>query len=341
MSTVTEYAAAVRAALADIPQTDRDELLEDLEEHLAEVAAEHDGPLEDRLGTPQAYAAELRAAYTDAVPVKRRAGLRDLFGSLERRTQTVVDGVLPRGSAARDVAHDLRPVWWVARGYFAAFLLNAILGRDQAFLPDGPLSTLVLLGAVTVSVWLGGRARRGGRRRAATVLGVAGLTGLALLGGMAFAATAEDGRAYYGPGYEGTGPSLGDLANIYVFTRDGKPVKDVLLYDQWGEPIQTSPDAWGFIERGGDPLQPNVYPKEICAPGGMESTVVPLCPDAQAGSPAFPDSPPTFPAVAPTMTAPEQPGPTDSPSTSPSPSGSASPTASPSPTVTPTASPTE
>ena len=43
---------AVRAALADLPEATRDELLEDLPEHLAEVLADGDGSLVERLGTP-------------------------------------------------------------------------------------------------------------------------------------------------------------------------------------------------------------------------------------------------------------------------------------------------
>ena len=56
------YLAGVREALADLPEDVRDELLEDLPAHFAEVLAEHDGSLDDRLGPPAAYAADLRAA---------------------------------------------------------------------------------------------------------------------------------------------------------------------------------------------------------------------------------------------------------------------------------------
>jgi hypothetical protein len=60
---VAGYAGAVRAALADLGAGERGHLLEDLEAHLADVAAESDAPLADRLGPPEAYAAELSAAY--------------------------------------------------------------------------------------------------------------------------------------------------------------------------------------------------------------------------------------------------------------------------------------
>src|SRR3981081_3185641 len=60
---VAPYAAAVRAALAPLPESERESLLEDLEDHLAEVASESDVPLLERLGKPEDYAAELRSAY--------------------------------------------------------------------------------------------------------------------------------------------------------------------------------------------------------------------------------------------------------------------------------------
>src|SRR5260370_16110310 len=61
---VTTYAAIVRAQLADLPAMERDALLEDLEQHLAEVAAEGECSLIDALGPPEHYRVELRAAYT-------------------------------------------------------------------------------------------------------------------------------------------------------------------------------------------------------------------------------------------------------------------------------------
>ncbi|WP_460493992.1 HAAS signaling domain-containing protein [Dactylosporangium cerinum] len=56
------YYERVAAALADLPEDTRDELLEDLPAHFAEVLEEQGGPLVDRLGPPATYAAELRAA---------------------------------------------------------------------------------------------------------------------------------------------------------------------------------------------------------------------------------------------------------------------------------------
>ncbi|MFD0638102.1 hypothetical protein ACFQ9X_47685 [Catenulispora yoronensis] len=59
---VAAYAAEVRAQLVDLPPADSAELLEDLEDHLREVAAEDVGALRERLGAPATYARELRQA---------------------------------------------------------------------------------------------------------------------------------------------------------------------------------------------------------------------------------------------------------------------------------------
>jgi hypothetical protein len=53
----------MRAALSDLPPAEVDELLEDTEQHVRELAREHgEDQLELRLGSPEAYAAELRSA---------------------------------------------------------------------------------------------------------------------------------------------------------------------------------------------------------------------------------------------------------------------------------------
>ncbi|MFC5289498.1 DUF1700 domain-containing protein [Actinokineospora guangxiensis] len=59
-----DYLRRVKAALADLPADEVAEVMEDLEAHVAEVFAEAGSAeeVERRLGTPEEYAAELRAA---------------------------------------------------------------------------------------------------------------------------------------------------------------------------------------------------------------------------------------------------------------------------------------
>lgn len=77
---VREYLARVRTALADLPSGELDEVLDDVRPHLAEIAVElGDGAklaaMIERLGTPESYAAELRAAgdYPPPAPVQEAA----------------------------------------------------------------------------------------------------------------------------------------------------------------------------------------------------------------------------------------------------------------------------
>jgi len=78
---VRQYALAVRAALGGLDPRAAAHLLDDLEEHLAEVAAESDVPLAERLGPPESYAAELLAAYASGgAPVRSRPARRRRLG---------------------------------------------------------------------------------------------------------------------------------------------------------------------------------------------------------------------------------------------------------------------
>ncbi|MCD0448222.1 hypothetical protein LO762_03280 [Actinocorallia sp. API 0066] len=321
MSTVTDYAAAVRAALADVPPADRAELLEDLEEHLAEVAAEHDGPLAERLGTPESYAAELRAAYSQTAPVKPRRGLRARIADADRRVRETAERLVPANPAARDVLHDLRPVWWVARGVFAALLVEAFLGGHLGY-PRGVRALFLLLVCVSVSFWLGRRARGGAPRHVAAVLGLAALTLVAVFGFLGLAVTSQE-RAMPGVYHVDDGSPLSGTVNIYPYSRDGKPLKDVLLYDQNGTPIVLDPDrvAWSYTDLTPAPALPNAYPKALCEYRDtwdlepVEGTLVPACPPDAAP----PDVVPAAPAPTDAAPSPETPADTPSPTSTPTP----------------------
>lgn len=65
---VSRYLDQVRALLVDLPAEEREELLDDLAAHLHEVRAESDEPLEQALGTPAAFAAELLASSAMPLP---------------------------------------------------------------------------------------------------------------------------------------------------------------------------------------------------------------------------------------------------------------------------------
>ncbi|WP_249522926.1 HAAS signaling domain-containing protein [Modestobacter marinus] len=268
---VREYAAAVRAALTDVPADRCEELLEDLEDHLAEVAEDGDAPLEFRLGSPRHYADELRAAAgLPAAPVAEdeQVGLAELVGRLRSWGPVrQVEEFLP----------ELRPAWWVVRAWAAVTAVDVVFVGGTSFpvptLGLGPVGLLVTGAAIAWSVRLGLQARAEGRepgRRAVLVNALLGLltlvalVGLAVGPGVATAETVyvEDQQPAHLVHEDGT-----PITNILPYSSTGEPLRGVLLYDQDGRPIdgladvtvegeqvETVPDA---------PVQPgNAYPQQ-------------------------------------------------------------------------------
>jgi len=245
-SDIPTYAAAVRAALSDLPPDQAEVLLEDLEDHLREVAAEAGGPLAERLGPPEQYAQELRAAYGGARASGKRQypALRDLGRAIDRVTTSAWYRQL------RTFLPELRPAWWVLRAYIVVLVITeAVSPTHNIRLIPNPFSRRGLLEivaaaiAIVVSVRLGRRNRslaKGGR-----VLAIAGNVLIALMAVPALASMgtfpsfamvesggsgqATQGRALYMPD--------GPVTNIYPYSRDGKPLTDVLLYDQEGRAL--------------------------------------------------------------------------------------------------------
>ncbi len=120
------YLDAVRRELDDLPDEERGDLLEDLSSHLIELSTHDidDGvPLQVRLGPPSEYAAELRTAaglpprVAAGSPDRVRRRLADMFaGSAAGRLATRAQHH-PWTAQAVTLLRELRPAWWVLRGY--------------------------------------------------------------------------------------------------------------------------------------------------------------------------------------------------------------------------------
>jgi hypothetical protein len=327
MTTVTEqdiaaYAEAVRRALADLPAPVRDELLEDLPEHLAEVAAETDGSLGERLGPPEAYAAELRAAAgVRPTPASARTiddKIADAF-RVARARLSVADrraGPVLGYERVSDFLTLLRPGWWVLRAYLLAMVLTVTTSGDHFLVPElGDnliLGFLVLLGLVVGSVWVGRREHRLGvwPRFVVAVSGV----GLALFG---LAAVADDGFRGGGPTYYETNydnPLL-NVQDVYVYDGQGRLIEGARIFDQNGQPIQMgSPyycDPNAFVSeplRYEYPFCPDLAPFRF-APGAEQSAPV----ATPAPTPVPTPAPTAEPSAGPTATPVATVGPTTTP----------------------------
>ena len=236
------YLKDVAPHLAALPADERADLLDDLAQHLREIAAEEGPPLAERLGPPEAYAAELLAsagvvtAGRPNVPLLARANT-----IIERSRDSWAGQELVRLSPV------LRPAWWVARAYLAvAFLSEAQgVGADAFPIPEllgsRMIGLLTILVAVPLSVRLGERSLpRSGR----LLVGAAGVV-LAIFG-LSLLDNAGSGHVHYIQSYDP--PTYADrgclaaasgqpITNLYAYDADGRLLDPVLLYDQDGRPI--------------------------------------------------------------------------------------------------------
>lgn len=243
------YLTAVEQQLADLPAEERTALLEDLSMHLDALTLEDDDrPLELRLGAPDAYAAELRSAA--GLPPRtgsRTTPLPDLRADLARLTSS---------RAAREVrafVPQLRPGWWVLRGYLLVAVpsLAGVDGSRDFPVPSpagsSALGMLLVLAAVVGSVALG---RRQLPRAAALLVLVVDIA--LLVAALQLAAQAPGRLGSVVVGQAGQPVSLdqpllsryGPVTDVLPYAADGTPLEGVLLFDQDGRPLQVGRQEW-------------------------------------------------------------------------------------------------
>lgn len=308
---ITRYRDAVRAALADLSAEDRDDLMEDVESHLTEVAAENDGSLA-RLGSPADYAAELRTSAglpAPSAPVRTSfwarlsAALAD--SAVGRGIERAVRG--PQGESLRKFLPELRPGWWVLRGYLVAVAIYGIFGFAQyGVVPQPGNSVLLGLVLVLLAVWASVRLGRYTQaHRALRPWIIAGNGALLLF----FLFVGINSSLSYR--YDSTGgpqqTGLVGVSNVYVFDSEGRLLTGVQLFDQDGNPLQVYEEIYDvngmpvsvrrYVDANGTEVY-NVYPRETNPFGGPRPNFVAprLAPTA---GPSVPPSPGASPSTAP------------------------------------------
>lgn len=269
---VDAYLARVGEALSDLPAAERDDLLADVEASVFEAAQE--GSVAARLGQPEDFAAELRAA----------AGLQQLA------TLSPPRGLRGRASAAlahprvvelRSTLTPLAPIWWVARAYVVvaavALWLDVPWSTIRFAVPllgNGIVSVVAIVAAAAASIWLGfyvRRSPRSTRRVAAVANAVIVLAALPVLAHLLnpqplAVGPVEQAQFVEGLSYDGI-----PIDNIYPYTRDGQLLHDVLLYDSVGRPLDVRPGAYDPDRRlletaDGTPIF-NSFPVRYFEPG--------------------------------------------------------------------------
>jgi hypothetical protein len=299
-----EYLAEIAGRLGHLPPETREEVLADIRAHLVELAAEPGPGMQERLGPPDRYAAELLAW----------AGL------------DVVDDVpVPSGPwwTWRPPAHHLASLrqaawtsWWLVRAAAIAgaflFLLDVNNGNfpgvgDQHGLIVGFVLAVFL---AMPSVWFGIEAGTGGARwpsRAATAVGAVAV--VIFVHGLITQYMPSGSRYEPSPKAPGvlTHADGRPVENIWAFDRDGKPVS-VFLYDQDGRPLDDAAAVNVFgsrdmyrstrvpIDANGTPLL-NLYPRAVANSRGQvappPAVVTPRLAPPQDESSTTSTSPPT------------------------------------------------
>jgi hypothetical protein len=259
----SEFAAAVRAALSDLPPDELDELTDGLEADLAERAEESGLDL----GDPEAYAEELRAA-AGYPPRSAKAHVgRDLGTSLRSfpadaaREWKALVARHPAVKAVVDFFVSLRPVWWVLR----ALVLHVMLASFVGF--SGLAAWPIAVGLIILSVQLG-RGRMLGRAwvrwvlRAVSAVAVIA-TPFVLAWGVSTWNNGQNAMYYndyvtydYGTALNQNGKQID---NIFAYDAEGNPVDHVQLFDQDGQPLNITSDTtqqW-WDAQDGSMLVPN------------------------------------------------------------------------------------
>lgn len=234
---VRDYVARVRAAMADLPVEDVEEFTTGMEADLAERLAEPgEGTLRDRLGDPDVYAAELRAAAglpARVVAAERRPSAGERLSARWARLSDQVLGAAPWLS-------DLRPVWWFVRGFALAALPAVFLGGSIVWLGAFGAVVSVALGLLARHGHLTG-SRVGPVRVVGNVLAVLLLpVALLLLGDTdSSSEPAYEDSSFSGPGLTSDGEQV---TNIYAYDETGRRIDKVRLLDQNGRALQVGED---------------------------------------------------------------------------------------------------
>jgi hypothetical protein len=307
-SEAATYLSAVRLHLADLPASVRDDLLADLEAHLNEVAADLElgATLAGRLGTPEAYAAELK----DTVYVEGSQGESpgpDRIATLRSAVARGADAVTRSAGAGTfaEFRQSLKPAWWLVRGVAAAGLIAWLVLRiDEHFSWAAMEQWGYTVAAITAlalplawySVRIGNRSE-GWKPRARTALALAGIAMVAFTAWRA--ADIAFGNAFFF--YDGSGYSpYASVDDIYPYTEDGELVTGVYLLDQHGSPLFLG-DPSSCSVLSDDPFDTGVdsnYPYGETPTGIDYGYLYPLCtPSDGATEPPPSESPSGFPSA--------------------------------------------
>jgi len=286
--TVSEFAAAVRAALSDLSADEIDDLTDGLEADLTDRLA--DGAVAE-LGDPVAYAEELRTA----AGLPHRAGATragapsrpQVMDALRNAPREAAVAFREFGAAhpslgrLRDFLVSLRPVWWLFRATVVTALIVNVL-RPGWWTPINGLTIAVGIGVLVLSVQFG----RGKWLPFAWMRGLLIAINVILILAVPFVfagvVTAVNNGWYLQTYADESSSDLSrsglmengnQVSNIFAYDAQGQPLTDVQLYDQDGRPLDVSGDPTApTLETGQDSI---LVPNQT-VPGRLGWNVYPL-----------------------------------------------------------------
>jgi hypothetical protein len=232
------YLARVTEGLHDLPAEEREEMLQDLEAHLAEL---EDEEVDQALGTPEAFVEEFRvSAGLDVATTTARPGLVE-------RWRTALDLRSAWLSALVDWPR-IRPVWVWTRGWLVVSAWSFLYdyeGFERFPIPSIDASTAVGLAFVILATWLSLWVDKGQQGlRAFSSVAFSVVAGFALLGMLLnpMPTYSQLVEVYEQPAFveQLTTRDGNPITNLYAYDMDGNPL-DVLLFDQAGRPLLTFP----------------------------------------------------------------------------------------------------
>lgn len=235
----SQYLEQVAAGLADLPEEEREEVVQDLSAHLAELS---DDDVVTVLGTPSEFVAEFRIS----AGLDQRGSIPGLLVGARRTLEAWGTRLSSLSNWPR-----WRPAWIWGRGWLI-ISVYAVVSEDVVFwhfpipaVEGSSIYGLFLVAAATwLSVWIERRPRSRRRDLASATYSMLGVWALVVgtVGGSALGAPAVfeqiDERLY--SDHPVVSHDGNPVENIYAFDRQGDPV-EVMLFDQLGRPLLVMP----------------------------------------------------------------------------------------------------
>lgn len=246
------YLEQVRDQLSDLPEEEREEIVQDLEAHLTEL---DDSQFEAELGDPVAFAAEFRSSAGLDQPTRGSVwdALPRIWNRLEVQAQRL--GQITHWST-------VRPVWIWTRGWLV-ICTWALVNTGEIFrrfpipvIGSSSLTGLILVVlATSLSLWLDKRPQTPIRRFGSMMFSF--IAGWSLLATLINPVASSTEFAEIDPYFDRLTTAQGNpVDNIYAYDLEGNPV-EVLLFDSEGRPLLTLP-SYVYEEADFNPGAPEI-----------------------------------------------------------------------------------